>query len=84
MVEFYDISYAEVEGLLKFVIKMDECEIVKEKKVERVTITLMNRALNHCSKENYSQYFSVQSESHIWWLGNFEVCCNSLEYLCLY
>lgn len=73
MVEFYDISYEEVEGLLKFVIKLDECEIIKEKKVERVTVTLMNRALNQTQKENTSKYFSVQSEANIWWLGSFEV-----------
>ena len=38
MVEFYDISYEETSGVLQFVIKMDECEISKEKKMERVTI----------------------------------------------
>ena len=71
--EFYDISYEEVEGLLKFVIKLDECEIIKENKVECVTVILMNRALNKPRKENNSKYFSVQSEAHNWWLGSFEI-----------
>ena len=51
MVDFYDIGLDEVNGLLKFVIKMDECEIINEKKVERVTVTLMNRALSKCSRK---------------------------------
>lgn len=71
--EFYDISFEETTGLLKFVIKMDECEIVKEKKVERVIIALMNRALNTRIKLGNSKYFSVKSEENIWWLGSFEV-----------
>ena len=44
MVEFYNVTLEECKGVLKFVVKLDECEIVKEKKIERVTITLMNWA----------------------------------------
>lgn len=71
--EFYDISFEETAGLLKFVIKTDEFKIVKEKKVERVTITLMNRALNTSIKPGNLKYFSVQFEDNIWWLGSFEM-----------
>lgn len=52
MVEYYDISFEESGGILQFVIKMDECEFLKEKKMERVTITLMNRALANVSRED--------------------------------
>lgn len=72
MVEFYDISYEETSGVLQFVIKMDECEILKEKKMERVTITLMNRALANLSRDD-PLYFRVQSKTNIWWLGSFQV-----------
>ena len=59
MVEFYNITLEECKGVLKFVIKLDECEIVKEKKIERVTITLMNRALDPSTTKTSSKYFSV-------------------------
>ena len=36
--EFYNIILEECKGVLKFVVKLDECEIVKEKKIERLTI----------------------------------------------
>lgn len=72
MVEYYDVTYEETCGVLHFVIKMDECEILKEKKMERVTITLMNRAMANLSRDKQN-YFSVQSESNIWWLGSFQV-----------
>lgn len=67
MVEYYDIAFEETGGVLQFVMKMDECKILKEKKMERVTITLMNRALANVSKDE-KLYFSVQSKSNIWWL----------------
>ena len=41
--------------------------------MERVTITLMNGALDTSLTEASSKYFSVQSEKHIWWLGSFQV-----------
>ena len=47
MVEFYiTITVEESKGVLKFVVKLNECEIRKKKKMERVIITLMNRALD--------------------------------------
>ena len=58
--------------VLKAVIKMYECEIIREKKVETVTVTLMNRALNPSNLEDNHRYFSVQSEANIWWFGSFE------------
>lgn len=80
MVKYYDMTTLETNSVLKFVIKLDECEVLKEKKMERVTITLMNRALSP-SLDNEGRvdkkdpkHFSVQSENHIWWLGCFQVC----------
>ena len=52
---------------------------MKQKKMKRVTITLMNRALKPILDaggnidKKHPDYFSVQSENHIWWLGSFEV-----------
>ena len=41
--------------------------------MERVSITLMNRALDPGVTPNDPKYFSVQSEHDIWWLAAFEV-----------
>ena len=41
--------------------------------MERVSITLMNRALDPRIIPNDPKYFSVQSENDIWWLAAFEV-----------
>ena len=46
MVKFYDISIEEAHGKLVFVIKLDEMELINDEKYERVSITLMNRAMD--------------------------------------
>ena len=46
VVEFFEIRTEECDGVLKFVLKLDECEILKNIKMERVSITLMNMAFN--------------------------------------
>ena len=75
MVKFYNISVAKVNNKLIFVLKLDECEILKQKKTERITVTLMNRALqSKPTNGNDGHSFRVQSENNIWWLGSFEVC----------
>ena len=79
MIKFYNLSHEEAKGVAKFVIKLDESEILKNKKLERVSITLMNRALDQKPHEDLDnegekeKCFSVQSELNIWWLGAFEV-----------
>lgn len=73
MVEFYNITHAETKGVLNFVLKMDECEILNEQKMERVAITLMDRAMVNMPKDD-PLYFFVQSEMNHWWLGSFLVC----------
>lgn len=72
-VEFFEISTEECGGVLKFVLKLDECEILKNRKMERVTITLMNRALDPSITKDDKRHFSVQSENNILPLGSFEV-----------
>ncbi|MCO5562734.1 hypothetical protein L7F22_016366 [Adiantum nelumboides] len=71
-VHFFDISQEECGGVLKFVLKLDECKVLKNKKLERVTtITLMNRALDPSITKKDPQYFSVQSKNNILTLGSF-------------
>ena len=80
MVEFYNISHAETNGVLNFVLKMDECEILKDVKMERVAITLMDRAMANMPRDD-PRYFSVQSEMNLWWLGTFLVVLETYEAL---
>lgn len=46
MVNCYDILVEEAHGKLIFVIKLDEMELINIEKYERVSITLMNRAMD--------------------------------------
>ena len=46
MVKFYDISVDEAKGKLIFVIKLNEMELINNDKYERISITLMNRAMD--------------------------------------
>ncbi len=63
---------------ISLVLKLDECQIVKGRRLERLSLTLMNEAF-HIAKQSASPselvtpYFNVQSEKEIWWLGAFEV-----------
>ena len=84
MVKFYGMSIAECGGMLKFVLKLDESEIVKNQKLERVSLTLMNRALDAVIRPGDPRYFSVQSENDIWWLADFEVPKETHEILKLF
>ena len=60
-------------GALIFVLKLDEAEVLHGKKFERVSLTLMNRALDPEIQKNDDKYFSVQSEQEIWPIGCFQV-----------
>ena len=73
VVQLFEITRQECDGVLKFVLKLDECQVVKERKLERVTITLMNRALDPSIRKGDPRWFSVQSENNIFSLGCFEV-----------
>lgn len=83
MVQYYDISLEETGGKLIFVLKLDECQVVKGQRLERVSLTLMSRALKGSGLEkedasaeeiergnearNQQQYYGVQSKKNIWW-----------------
>lgn len=65
---------AELGGQrLIFCLKLDEAEIVHAQKMERVSLTLMNRALNGNLDPKSEEYFSVQSEREIWPIASFQV-----------
>lgn len=76
MIKYYKIFEREVQGKLILVIKLDESEIIKGQKLERVSITFMNRALNNTENDADDSSFSVQSENEIWWLAAFQVYFN--------
>ncbi len=60
---------------------MDEAEIVHGRKFERVSLTLMNRALDTSIAKTDDRYFSVQSKTEIWPIACFEVAKESYEVL---
>jgi hypothetical protein len=73
---------AELAGKpLIFVLKLDEAEIVHSQKLERVSITLMNRALNPDITIGSEGYIAVQSEREIWPVGCFQIPKESHEIL---
>jgi hypothetical protein len=64
----------ELQGRsLIFVIKLDEAEVVHGQKMERVSITVMNRALDNRISTESKEYFSVQSEREIWPVATFQI-----------
>ena len=70
-VQFFEVTTMECSGVLKFVLKIDECELLKCKKMERVTITLMNRALDPSITKKDARISSAQSENNIFPLESF-------------
>lgn len=72
LVEFYSLTNEKVNNKLIIVLKLDESEIIKGQKMERVSLTLMNGALLN-SEHSADFPFSVQSENDIWWLSAFQV-----------
>lgn len=75
-------SVAECNGgPLIFVLKLDEAEVQQGKKYERVSLTLMNRALDPAIQKNDDRYFSVQSEQEIWPIACFQVGKESFDVL---
>jgi len=66
---------------LVFVLKMDEAKILHGRKFERVSLTLMNHALDSITQKTDDRFFSVQSETEIWPIACFEVAKESNEVL---
>ena len=53
----------ETDGVLYFLFnKLDECEVLKQKKMGRITMTLMNKALlpTHNKDGNVAKYLNTQ------------------------
>ena len=83
MIQYYNMKKEETNGKAIFVIKLDECQVVKGQRVERTSLTLMSRALKRKSlegdtedeneentfhtKRRKQEYYGVQSERNIWW-----------------
>jgi len=66
---------------LIFVMKIDEVEIVHTQKLERISMTIMNRALDPTIIVGSPEYFSMQSEREIWPIASFQVPKESHEVL---
>jgi len=60
---------------------MDEAEIIKQQKLERLGISVMNRALNPDVTQDDPSFFSVQSDTNIWPIATFRVIKESHAYL---
>lgn len=78
MIRFYGLTQEECDSRVIFILKLDECQVVKGQRLERVSITLMNRALVGVDvelnvNEKGNTCFGVQSEKNIWWLAAFHL-----------
>ena len=79
LVHLYDLKSAEVggtavtPGVLKVCLKLDETIWAGEKKMERLTVTVMNRALAGKDQCAPNQWCQVQSEREVWPVAMFEV-----------
>ena len=78
MIRFYGLTQEECDSKFIFVLKLDECQVVKGQCLKRVSITLMNMALVDVDVElnvnkKGNTCFGVQSEKNIWWLATFHL-----------
>lgn len=83
MIQYYGLTLKETGGNVVFVLKLDECQVVKDQRLKRVSLTLMSQALRgkplESQKLDASQdsddrcqghkqdYYGVQSKKNIWW-----------------
>lgn len=70
---FSNLYFVESNIFVKIFLKLDEVEIVKGRKMERVIITLINRALDKSISNDDSTWFSFQSKNCIWPIVCFEL-----------
>ena len=45
-VHLLDMNWEESNGVLKFFLKLNKCKVLKNRRLKRFTITLMNKALD--------------------------------------
>ena len=70
--------FAELQGKpLIFVLKLDEAELVHGVKMERFSITIMNRALDSSIDPESDRYFSIQAEREVWPIAAFQIPCET-------
>lgn len=81
MVQLYGISVSECSGKILFVLKLDEAQILKCQKMERISISIMNRSLEYSQNRRDTPGFKVQSEMELWWIGSAQVPVESHETL---
>lgn len=78
IIMYIELEFAELQGKpLILVLKLDEAEIVHGMKMERVSITLMNKAFDSSIKPGSNRYFSVQAEREIWPIATFHIPCET-------
>lgn len=67
MIKYYGLTWDECKGNVVFVLKLDECQVVKGRKLERVSLTLMNRALRgqECTQEVEHNPEEVNQEEQV-------------------
>jgi hypothetical protein len=64
------INFVDLDGKpLIYFIKCDETKLVKIQKLERMDISLMNKALSFTAKKNDKDYVPYQSEWKLWPIG---------------
>ena len=44
MIRYYGVTHSECNGKILFVLKLDECQVGKGQRLERVSITMMSMA----------------------------------------
>ena len=65
MIMYYDLTHEECDGKVIFVLKLDECQIVKGHKLERVSLTLMNRALQGTYIQENQVLDDLETENNV-------------------
>ena len=89
MIKFYELFHEGTNGVTNLVIKPHESKILKCRRLERVSITLMIRTPlvelpplegDSFLKKNL-KHFSVHSYQHIWWHGAFKLNYENLHIL---
>ena len=69
MVHLYGINVSECDGKRIFVLKLDEAQILKCQKMERISICIMNRTLDYSQCKRDTIGHKVQSQMELWWIG---------------
>ena len=69
MVRLYRISVSKCSGKIIFVLKLDEAQILKCQKMERLSISIMNISLEYNQCRRDTPGCKVQLKMELWWIG---------------